>query len=181
LAKSPADRFQSAAEVASLLEQWLAHLAQPMVNLPPRVVPAKKPRTAAGRRINPWLAGIAAASLVLAIGAAGLGIGQWLENRTPREATSADLRQDISPSPSPPQPVSEAFSERAFHVELEEIAERTAAIEFFIPTQPDDARLPADELAELNHQLSLLEAELAPRLPAAPSIFPDHSTSLQGD
>ena len=35
LAKEPADRFQTAAEVADLLEQGLAHLQQPTIVPPP--------------------------------------------------------------------------------------------------------------------------------------------------
>lgn len=38
LAKSPADRFQSAREVAELLERWLAHLQQPTVVAKPHAV-----------------------------------------------------------------------------------------------------------------------------------------------
>lgn len=48
LAKSPADRFQSARQVADLLEKWLAHVQQP--NVAPRPVPidaASAYRTAA--------------------------------------------------------------------------------------------------------------------------------------
>ena len=43
-AKSPADRFRSAAEVADLLEQCLAHLQQPtIIPLPESVIPDLKP------------------------------------------------------------------------------------------------------------------------------------------
>jgi serine/threonine protein kinase len=49
LAKDPADRLQSAAEVASLLERYLAHLRQPTA------VPAPElPPPAAGARPGPW-------------------------------------------------------------------------------------------------------------------------------
>lgn len=47
LAKSPEERFQSASEVARLLEQWLAHLQQPTMIRPPVtpvVTPAEQPR-----------------------------------------------------------------------------------------------------------------------------------------
>jgi hypothetical protein len=46
LAKSPSDRFQSAREVAELLERWLAHLQQPTVVAKPHVAEATRPESA---------------------------------------------------------------------------------------------------------------------------------------
>jgi serine/threonine protein kinase len=60
-AKNPADRFQSAAEVAVLLEQHLAHLRTPA--LVPQPPPVKVPGQPTPRRIA-----------ILAIAAAGLGV-----------------------------------------------------------------------------------------------------------
>ena len=49
LAKEPADRFQSAAEVADLLERGLAHLQQPTIVPPPRGL---RRRSTAARRLR---------------------------------------------------------------------------------------------------------------------------------
>ena len=48
-AKDPAHRFQSAAEVAALLEQHLAHLQQPSLVAQPKVV--EVPRQRKPRRV----------------------------------------------------------------------------------------------------------------------------------
>lgn len=64
--KDPAQRYQSAAEVAALLERCLAHLQQPRrVPLPP--IP-RKPRPAARRRQRPLAAAMFATLAVLGIG-----------------------------------------------------------------------------------------------------------------
>src|SRR5262249_7666484 len=69
-AKDPANRFQSAAEVAELLSQHLAHLQQPsLVAMPPRVEKSAAPRLSplpSRRRA------VAAAGLLLLIGGLGL-------------------------------------------------------------------------------------------------------------
>ncbi|MFL5340031.1 MAG: family 16 glycoside hydrolase [Gemmataceae bacterium] len=51
-AKNPADRFQSAKEVADLLEQHLAHLQQP--NLVPNPATAPHPRTSTEAKLRHW-------------------------------------------------------------------------------------------------------------------------------
>jgi serine/threonine protein kinase len=74
LAKDPADRFQSAAEVAGLLEGYLAHLRQPATVPAPRLTPSPlAPRTpgvgarAAGRS-SVWRPVLVSLSLVLSAG-----------------------------------------------------------------------------------------------------------------
>jgi hypothetical protein len=57
-AKDPADRFQTAAEVATLLEGYLAHLTQPTVVSAPALPPP------APRRPRPWWLAVAAAAVV---------------------------------------------------------------------------------------------------------------------
>lgn len=53
LSKQADDRFQSVEEVASVLEQWLAHVQQPEIApAPPRV---KQPGNAGGRNAKLWL------------------------------------------------------------------------------------------------------------------------------
>jgi hypothetical protein len=70
LAKDPADRFQSAAEVATLLEGYLAHLRQPadcpVLPLPPAAGKSGS-RGRFGARIG-WLALVLAAFLALVVG-----------------------------------------------------------------------------------------------------------------
>ncbi|MBS0201634.1 MAG: serine/threonine protein kinase [Planctomycetes bacterium] len=56
LAKSPTDRFQSARQVAELLEKWLAHIQQPMAVPPPgptSPTPSPTPRPAANPAVPP--------------------------------------------------------------------------------------------------------------------------------
>ncbi len=81
LAKNPADRFQSASEVAALLEGYLAHLRQPGTVLPPELRPlppeacAGPPSSRLRGRLAPWLR----PRWFLALGAlAALGVGLFL-------------------------------------------------------------------------------------------------------
>jgi serine/threonine protein kinase len=79
LAKNPADRFQSAGEVASLLEGYLAHLRQPTtVRAPvlPPLPPGARPRPPAPRvrkrfAFRSWLA------LFLCLAAIQSGVAYW--------------------------------------------------------------------------------------------------------
>ncbi len=65
-AKNPAQRFQTAAEVAELLSQHLAHLQQPSVTpLPPRVEKAAAGVVATWPRGRRWLAAASIAALLL--------------------------------------------------------------------------------------------------------------------
>src|SRR5438552_6838361 len=59
-AKDPAERFQSAAEVAELLGQYLAHLQEPaLVPMPERVVPAPRRTSGQGPGRRRWVAAAA--------------------------------------------------------------------------------------------------------------------------
>jgi WD40 repeat protein len=97
-AKDPAGRFGSAAEVAELLGQYLAHLQQPtLVPLPP---PPKAP--AAGPRRHPW--GWVVAGLLVVLGGAGLteATGTTRVAATVLRALTPDRRvRGVPPSPSP--------------------------------------------------------------------------------
>jgi hypothetical protein len=85
-AKDPARRVQSAAEVATLLEQHLAHLRQPSLVAPPE--PLASPR----RRLPRRLGVLAAAAVVLAAVGAALTYPLW----RPAGTTS------VAPGPSGP-------------------------------------------------------------------------------
>jgi serine/threonine-protein kinase len=79
LAKDPAERFQSAAEVSELLEQHLAHLENPeFVPRPDLVSPRRTHRQRSPRRWRLWA--WAAVLLLLVTGAA---VGWVLANREP--------------------------------------------------------------------------------------------------
>ncbi len=75
LAKSSADRFQSAAELAELLGQCLAHLQEPSVNpLPDRLQGRKFGRFARRRRTTRRRGWLAAAAAVLLVALGGLSL-----------------------------------------------------------------------------------------------------------
>ncbi len=80
LAKNPSDRFQSAAEVAALLESYLAHLRQPATvsepKLPPPLPPGRTGRIPWRRTRRRWLLAMACgAAAALFLAGAGLLIG----------------------------------------------------------------------------------------------------------
>jgi len=101
LAKEPAQRFQSAAEVAELLSQHLAHLQQPqMTPLPPALTPvAQVPRRP--RRTRAVLAAALAALLLATLGA---GVAYWLLRPGPPGQMADDS--------IPPRPTTSPFDER---------------------------------------------------------------------
>jgi serine/threonine-protein kinase len=84
LAKDPAERFRSAAEVAALLEGYLAHLRQPTTVPPPPLphsVPAGGPHTPGPglrSRAPQWLPPMSVAAGLLLLAALTVGVGLWL-------------------------------------------------------------------------------------------------------
>ncbi|HKI36396.1 MAG TPA: DUF1583 domain-containing protein [Gemmataceae bacterium] len=89
LAKDPAQRLQSAAEVAALLEGYLAHLRQPTLVSAPQLSPAshadrlRPPRT--------WIVGLGLAALVALV-----GVTIWFQadiSRTKSEREEKDKAQ----------------------------------------------------------------------------------------
>ena len=86
-AKDPGDRFQSAAELAELLGQHLAHLQQPLLApLPPSV----KFRRNRSRVQRSWLRLLVAAAVVLAALATAAATGYLLRGRLGNENGPAD-------------------------------------------------------------------------------------------
>jgi serine/threonine protein kinase len=75
MAKDPADRFQSAAEVASLLEGYLAHLRQPMTVRAPEL-PPRSPGRGRGR-LRPWLRRWVGPAALALLAVLGLGLTAW--------------------------------------------------------------------------------------------------------
>jgi WD40 repeat protein len=108
-AKDPIDRFQSAAEVADLLGQHLAHLQQPDLAPLPAPIDKARPRASTRTFVRRWAA--VAAALVCLIGGLGLTeatgvtrVGQYvatvLRIRTPEgtlvvEVNDADVKVTI--------------------------------------------------------------------------------------
>jgi serine/threonine protein kinase len=98
-AKNPADRFQTAAEVATLLEQHLAHLQHPSQFAAPSRVRSPRRRTAP--RAAVLSGGILLGSAVVAAITSPL----WLPNRdltTNAEQTADSVRDSQPPKPATP-------------------------------------------------------------------------------
>ena len=144
LAKSPAERFQTAAEVAELLGQWLAHLAQPTVILPPKFVVATAEKPSRRAKWQPWSVGVAVASMVLVGGLLGVGLNELLQVGSDRRAEpgAASGSPDCKSGHRRSGPA--AQSRRAINVQ----GEFRAADEAF-----------AVELDRAQQQTALLEAE----------------------
>jgi serine/threonine protein kinase len=85
MAKDPAQRFQSASEVATLLESYLTHLCRPGANPPPKVPPAPGGRpshnTPHRKRRFGVLLGVGAAILCLVL--ACLELSRWFQVAAP--------------------------------------------------------------------------------------------------
>jgi hypothetical protein len=110
-AKDPAERFQSATEVAELLSQHLAHCQQPLAVPKPPPLRYRSPAARATRRRFVWIA--TAALLLLAAGAGTAGLVHWATQ--PRAGGSIAVRG----SPDPLQPLTEGLQNRE---------ERTASV-----------------------------------------------------
>ncbi len=170
LAKSPADRFQSAAEVAGLLKQWLAHLAQPTaIKAPKFAVPHSRPSKRPKRR-EPWVIGLAVASTLLAGGALGVGIQSWIgsdglaETGVTEKATAKPGVESLPEVPPGRRDLLADFraAEATFNTDLAQATGQTALLE---ATGYDTSAGTSlwQELARLEEQVAVLERELAPR------------------
>jgi serine/threonine protein kinase len=166
LAKSPADRIQTAAEVADLLKQWLAHLAQPMVILPPKFVVATAEKPSRPAKWRPWSVGVAVASMVLVGGLLGVGLNELLQVGSDRRAelgaaSGSPISSQVPPGSRDLLGEFRAANE-AFAVELSRAQQQTALLEAEAFDAPAGVPLSL-ELADLAERVRLLEEELAPR------------------
>jgi WD40 repeat protein/tRNA A-37 threonylcarbamoyl transferase component Bud32 len=93
-AKNPAERIQSAAEVAELLSQHLAHLQQPQLAPRPATVELKRPA-----RPRRWQPIALAAGILLAVGAAAVPAYYWLTRPTPLPPPPGDGDPLFAPAP----------------------------------------------------------------------------------
>jgi serine/threonine-protein kinase len=149
LAKDPAARFGSAADLADLLAGCLAHVRQKgAVPLPPAV--HRLVRVRHRRR-----AGAAAAGLVLMLGLAGAGLFPWATERpleTAPEVSPARAVQRQAPAPGPT--VSVEMVDR----QMGEVSRRLGVLEADLQQLAgEQADLP---LTEVSRRLGALEAEL---------------------
>jgi len=184
LAKSPEERFQTASEVASLLERWLAHLQQPTMIPPPfvpLVAPAKqiaKPRW----RIAAWIAGslIVLATVAIVVAALFVPPGSLIVSFQPQDQDP--LSTATTPAPAPtngPMPTamiapteSSGMPPDELQAEIDAVARQTSALESQIPRgSPSDAATLAFELQQIDREISALEEELRslPRMPSSSS------------
>jgi serine/threonine-protein kinase len=159
-AKGPADRFQSAAEVADLLGRCLAHLQQPDAHQLPLVAAPRARHLRRLERIRP----VAAAGLVLALGL-GLGLGvSW----TPlgRYLFPADITAGPSDPPRGDNRPHAGPNDAALRRALEQVGQETAALEGELrqPAGPGFADPAEGLLRQMRQRLENLEQEL--KLPA---------------
>jgi serine/threonine protein kinase len=170
-AKNPADRFQTAAEVADLLEKCLAHLQQPDTNALPAGLSALAEAKSKPHRLRRPALLIAPLLCVSAL----VGLGwSWLANQpsgdpqdggvskqnVSRDAPSLDARIDVPRD-------REIDMERQLGAQIESIRGRMAAVQADL-TQPSAAGIgdPASELLEqTRHRLDALQRELAIKQP----------------
>jgi serine/threonine-protein kinase len=178
LAKSPADRLQSAAEVADLLKQWLAHLAQPLSIEAPKFVRPRAPERKRPKRREPWVIGLAVASTLLAGGALGVGIQSWMlsgaaANSVRRAEPGITATATAEPAAAAPTDVPSGrrdliaelrAAEATFRSELAQANDQTIALEATVYDTSAGTSL-SQELAQLEELVAALEQDLAPRTP----------------
>ena len=97
LAKLPGDRFDSAANVAQMLEECVAHVQQPSANALPVAVKALRDKSSWPRLV--LAASVALLSLLLLISGDWFGISQPNE---PQEKTATEIAAKTSPENAPP-------------------------------------------------------------------------------
>jgi serine/threonine-protein kinase len=184
-AKDPADRFQTAGEIADLLERHLAHVQQP--SLSPRPAPFRvAPRPAAiGRRIGRRLLAVGAIVAGLAVigpwayhaltpdGAAQKGgqqaasedsisssataLDEW---NAPRESSSADIAA-ITPSLTESSARDE-IEARPLEIEFERLRREVKRLDVVLHPRLMPSNVPdeAPALFEIEQRLKVLEDEL---------------------
>jgi serine/threonine-protein kinase len=172
LRKSPADRFQSAAEVADLLGQYLAYVQQPTLAPRPRDIESPRPKAALMRR-GTLSAGLA----VIGIAGAAL-VAMQLSPPTPSESGASSQPAAAMPLPpvvprvSPRKTTTIAVASDPIDNELidlgKDMADLEEKIRKFTPQSP-----PVDPLWEIDQRLEQLRHELAtPPAPGPVQVAP---------
>jgi hypothetical protein len=152
LARDPAGRFRSAAEVAEVMNGCLAHLQQPdTVPLPPAVRGVRAGSSRLGRRSAVGLL------LLLGVGTAALlhGIGG------PRHQAGAESDQPVREARQQPRTATPPLPEESEDRNLEMLRRRAGSLELDLhaPT-PDTPDSFAETLRELRRQLDAVKADL---------------------
>jgi serine/threonine-protein kinase len=161
-AKDPAQRFQTAADVAHLLERCLAHLQQPLaVPLPTELVVQHR-HSARWARAGRW----AAAAVVLCLLAASpFAWRAW----HPADAEALNSRTSEGKEPRPPNPTNVGAEE--IEAQMHALQQRTEAM----TANLQHARITAPgeqvgaELQSLLNQAHVLEQEISARVLGARS------------
>ena len=163
LRKSPADRFQSAAEVAELLGQYLAYVQQPtLVPRPRDVEPPARP----GGQMRRWALGVGAASL--AAGAVALVAMQLPTSPSGGDATNSTVPATnfVVPAPRKNSSGGKGTSTRTtvdpIDAELADLGQDTTSLEEKILKFTPQGPIPCDVVRDLDQRLDQLQLELAP-------------------
>jgi serine/threonine protein kinase len=169
LAKSPADRFQSADEVADLLGHWLAHVQQPLVVAPPSVVRRRTPEQA-GWRASGLAGGTVRLLVVVGVSVSMLYGAWWGREFLAHQATNdvdtdkhVESRQTNDPLNNPPiaAPTAAGLKPDAIQTELDAAWQETLSAEARLPGKPIEQRYRgSEEIHWLDGQLRQLEQEL---------------------
>jgi serine/threonine protein kinase len=160
LAKKPADRFQSAKEVADLLGSYLAHLQQPDTHPLPQEIAGQSSGGRTGR-LPQWLI---AGFLVLALGGIPWAALRWLP-----PSDEFPPVEESDPGPRSANPKSAFYwPDDGFRSQMEEVQQQSRELEIelrqpFLPSESNDAALPW--LREAQQRLEKLERELGASTP----------------
>lgn len=160
LAKSPADRFRTAAEVADLLGNCLAHLQQPDTHPLPQGIT----RQSSARRTLSIRRGLIGGLLVLVLG----GIPWAVVLDAARRRVPVPLESDPGPASANPK-TSFHGSDDGFQIDVNEVHQRSLKLEAelrqpLLPSESNDSARPW--LREAHERLDKLERELGPSAPA---------------
>jgi hypothetical protein len=162
-AREPAERFQSAAEVADLLERHLAHLQHPTSAARPPDVRSPRRWGLPPRCTLRTLVGICVAVFLLA------GAAAWQFGKPWWYSLSGAGQAQRDAAARPRQPRESAASRqladwKLFQEELDRVLGETAALESTLrPCWPAPAAgSPAASVAEIHVRLDALEQELNP-------------------
>ena len=155
-AKAPADRFQSAAEIADLLAGCLAHVRQRgAVPLPP-AIRAVWP----ARRRRPWPIVL---GLLALLGAAGVGMFPRPGDH-PAEKRPQARRADASERRPVPAGRAEPLATQPLDRQIEEIHRRAGSLEAGLQSSAGPSVDPGgNELQDLRRRLDALQDELTGR------------------
>jgi serine/threonine-protein kinase len=166
LAKSPGDRFQTAGEVADLLRQWLAHLAQPTMIRQPAVIVVSKAPHRSPANWQSWAIGLG--TVGLAVIAVLAMLWQAASERGGQAAIPGSTQPSTAQNPSPeisltpPQVMSGTrdLLNQDFQTELSIADNEAASVEAGMRNLTADGTSIGGEVAALEWRVLMLENEL---------------------